>query len=426
MSVVVVGIEHTGAPLELLERVTMSDADVAKALGALRSLDNVAEAVVLSTCLRTEIYAVVDRFHEAIDQMQELLATHAGVEAGAVEERTSVRFDDDVALHLFSVAAGLESAVLGESEVLGQVRRAWERARQEGASGPVLAELFRYALGAGKRTRTETGIARGTTSFSHAAVDLAGARRTTGLSGAQVVVVGAGEVGTGVVRALLALTDDRRPASLVVVNRSAARATELVGLAAGRLPATTSSFEHLASALSDADVVFSCLQTDGHLLTAAMLEHAADRPRGVLVVDLGVPRNVEPSAGLLPGVTLFDMDHLRTEVTHALEGRRGEATLASQIVAEEVLRYRASSRERGAAPVVSALRSHMEAIRQAELERHRSALSSLDPLAREHVDSVTRAVLAKMLHGPSVLLRETSGTARGERLVEALRALFDL
>ncbi len=202
MSVIVVGLEHRLAPLDLLERVTVADTDLPKALGRLRDHPNLGEAVVLSTCLRTEVYAVAERFHDGVAELQELLAATSGSPVAAIEEHQSVRFDDDVAQHLFTVAAGLDSAVIGESEVLGQVRRAWQKAQEEGTSGPILGELFRHSVETGKRVRSETGIARGITSLSHAAVALVAERRPGALSGTRVMVVGAGEMGEGVSQAL--------------------------------------------------------------------------------------------------------------------------------------------------------------------------------------------------------------------------------
>ena len=426
MSVVAVGIEHQQAPLDVLERVTIGDADLAKTLATLRSWENVQEAVVLSTCLRTEVYAVVDRFHDAVVDVCELLAAHAGLSADDVSVHTSVRFDDDVADHLFAVAAGLESAVLGETEVLGQVRRAWERAREERAVGPVLSDLFRSAVQAGKRVRAGTGIARGTTSFSFAAIELAAQRRAGGLADAAVAVVGAGEMGTGIVHALGRLPEGRRPASVVVVNRSRGRARQLADTAPAALDVHAVGVEDLAGTVATSDVVFTAVEASGHLLAAGTLAPAAAQRGGLLVVDLGMPRNVDPAAASIDGVRLLDMDDLRSAVTRAVDERRGEADRAGEIVAEELVRYRVASRARGAAPVVSALRARLEEVRAHELAHHRSQLSGIGPGAFEAVDEVTRAVLAKVLHEPTVVLRETSGTSKGERLVEALRALFDL
>ena len=428
MSVVVIGIEHRRAPLGLLERVTMAEPDMIKTLGLLRDRENVQEAVVLSTCLRTEVYAVVDRFHEAVEDVRDMLAEHAAVTPDEIEEHSSVRFDDDVAIHLFSVAAGLESAVLGEGEVLGQVRRAWERARDERVSGPMLAELFRHAVQTGKRVRTETAIARGTTSFSHAAVELAEARRSGGLSGAIVVVVGAGEMGAGLVQALAGLGPARRPSALTVVNRSPARALRVAeGAAAlGDLPVRTAAWPELPAATAGADVVFTAVETSPHRLPADAFGGESRTARPLLLIDLGMPRNVDPGARTVPGLTLLDMDDLRSAIARAMEDRRAEADRAAEIVTEELGRYRTASRARGAAPVIGALRGRLEELRAEEMSRHRSGLDGLSPDAWELVNAVTRSVLAKVLHEPSVVLRETSGTSRGERLVEALRTLFDL
>ncbi len=441
MSVVVVGLEHRQAPLGLLERVALGEHDAAKVLGTLRDRANIQEAVILSTCLRTEVYAVVDRFHDAVHEIQELFAETAGLGVGEVEPHCVVRFDDDVATHLFSVASGLESAVPGEGEVLGQVRRALERAQGEQAAGPVLAELFRHAVRTGKRVRTDTAISRGTTSFAHAAVELAEGRRGGGLAGVTVVVVGAGTMGAGVFEALRSLPDDRRPAEVVMVNRSVERAAALVqGATADATSVRAVGMTGLAHELAEADVVVAAVEvadarrnehpvdpSPAHFLAPADLAPGgtrADRP--LLVVDLGMPRNVDPAAARVPGVTLLDMDHLTSAVTRAMEERRGEVEQAAGIVAEEVARYRTAARARGAAPVVASLRSRLEAVRQAELERRRGRFAGLSDADWEQVDEVTRAVLAKLVHQPTVVLKDTAGSPRGDRLVEALRALFDL
>jgi glutamyl-tRNA reductase len=425
LSVVVVGIEHQNAPLDLLELVAVGEAETAKVLGALSDRLNLEEAVLLSTCLRTEVYAVVDRFHEAVAEVQDVLADQAGLSLAEVEPHLSVRFDDDVAGHLFAVASGLESTVPGESEVLGQVRRAWERAQREKASGPILAELFRHAVQTGKRVRSETAIARGTTSFSHAAVSVAEQGRVGGLSDTSVVVVGAGEVGAGVVQALSGLAEGRRPANIVVANRTAERAVA-VAEASGPLVGAV-GFEELASVIEQADVLVSAIEDAPHFLAAGTLAGSGTRQeRSLLVVDLGMPRNVDPGARAVPGVTVFDMNDISSTVAQALDERRGESDEARAIVAEEVARYRQAARARGAAPVIAALRSRLEEVRATELERRRKRFGELSDDDWVQVDDVTRAVLAKLLHEPTVLLRETAGTPRGERMVEALRILFDL
>jgi glutamyl-tRNA reductase len=427
VSVIVVGLEQKHAPLELLDRVSVTEVDTPKALGRLRDQPNLSEAVLLSTCLRTEVYAVVERFHDGVAEIQAFLAEVSGSSVEALSEYCTIRFDDDVTDHLFAVASGLDSAVLGESEVLGQVRRAWERAQGEHSSGPVLGSLFRHAVETGKRVRSETAIARGITSLSHGAVALAADRRPGGLSGSRVAVVGAGEMGEGVAQAL----DGFRVEHLVMANRTAERVETLVaGLPASAADTVEArDLDDLVALLGEVDVAFTTVGSAHPIVSRADLEAALARRTGrpdLVVVDLGVPRNVEPEAGSLDGLLLLDMDDLRAAVADALTGRQDEVEAANGIVSDEVERYRSASRARDAAPMVSALRSRVEEARQVELDRQRSKRSDLDDGQWEQVDAVTRAMVAKLLHQPTVVLKDAAGTPRGERLVEALRALFDL
>jgi glutamyl-tRNA reductase len=422
MSVVVVGLEHPRTPLELLERVAVPNEALAKTLGMLRDHSNLSEAVVLSTCLRTELYAVVERFHEGVADLQELLAAIAGTTVEVLDEHVIVLFDDDVTVHLFEVAAGLRSVALGETEVLGQVRRAAERAESDRASGPVLAGLFRRAVQAGRRVRSSTEIARGPTSLPHVAVDLAGSNLGGSLAGKRVVVVGAGETAEGVLDAL----KERGVEEIVVANRTTARAKSLAVRAGGRAVGLLA----LPRVLADADAVIVTTGASMPLLDASQLEKATARTnahdRNLVVIDMGMPRNVHPSASALENVMLFDMEDLSSHAELALIGRQGELTAAHQIVLQEVERYRANERARSAAPVVSALRQRLDELLRAELVRHRSRLAGLDEQQRQVVEAVARDVLAKLAHPPTVVLKEAAGTPRGERLVEALRTLFDL
>lgn len=423
MSVVVVGLQHQQASLSLLEAVAVGEADLHKVLGALSHRRNVQEAVVLSTCLRTEVYAVVDRFHDAVAEVYEVLAEHSGASTDELATRATIRFDDDVTSHLFSVTSGLESTVVGESEVVGQVRRAFEFAQEEGACGPVLSALFQHALQTGKRVRTETGISRGTTSFAYAAVQVAGGDQQTELQGKRVVVVGAGDMGLGVCRALSDIPAEHAPSSIVVVNRSLARAEDLVREGGGATKLRAAPLENAQDELAQADVVLTAVAAESHVLNVADFSGVVGP---MLVIDLGVPRNVDPAVGSLNGVSLLDMDTLSPLVARALGDRAEESEAAHVIVADEVERFRTASRQRGAAPVIAALRARMESLRETELERHRAQLADLSEAEWEQVDLATRAAMAKMLHEPTMLLKESAGSPRGERLVEALRILFDL
>lgn len=421
MSVVVVGISHTKAPLEVLEQVVVPEAATSKALASLIDSPNVNEVVLLSTCLRTEVYAVVDRFHEAVSEIQEALSRETHVPLSTLSSSATVRFDDEVAVHLFSVSAGLESLVLGEGEVIGQVRRAFERASGERAAGPVLDELFRHALRAGKRVRSETAIARGTTSFAHAAVELANDRRAGGLDSCSVGVLGAGEMGVGVARTLCNLPGDL---DVVVFNRTTERAVsalEALGLSQRVRVEPLDALPRLAGGL---DALFCTLEVEGACLSVADLVPRGDRrDRPILVVDLGVPRNVDPVVRAHPGVVLYDMDDLSSVVEQAKGQRRAELDDARRIVLDEVASYRQATRARGAAPVIAALRKRIEDLRSSEIAK---LSSELDDTVLAQIDEATRGVLNKVLHDPTMVLRESAGTSKGERLVEALRLLFSL
>jgi glutamyl-tRNA reductase len=425
VSVVVVGIEHHRAPLDVLERAVVDESELPKVLASLRAKPNLAEVVVLSTCLRTELYAVVERFHEGVADLQEHLGGSVGMTVEQLSEQLTVHFDDAVPVHLFEVAAGLRSAVPGEHEVLGQVRSAFERAAAERASGPVLTGLFESAIRAGRRVRSETSIAKGTTSLAHLSAELVADRLAGRFASGRIVVVGAGQMGKGVVAALGAKGAD---GSLVLVlNRTLDRAVEV----ADGIGGSGSGLDSLAGALSEADAVIVTTSApspvvDRETVSEALSARVGRRLAPLVVVDVSVPRNVDPTVGGLGGVELLDMSALRGLADRALEGRRDEVERAEEIVRDEVERYRAGSRARGAAPQVALLRGRLEELRRAELDRLRSKQKDLTDNEWDRVEEATRAVLAKLLHGPTVALKEAAGTPRGERLVEAMRALFDL
>ena len=420
MSVIVVGLNHRSVPLEVLERMTVSDARLPKALADLRGRDNVDEAVVLSTCMRTEVYVVAARFHAAMGDVRDFLAELSFSQPEDFSDHLYFFYEDSAAAHLFRVAAGLDSAVVGESEVLGQVRSAWEQAAAEGASGPVLGGLFRHAVEAGKRARSETGIARGTASVSHAAVEMAG-QRLGSLEGRQILVLGAGDMGEGMA---VALATSPGVGEVLVANRTWERAVDLAARVGGRAV----ELGGLSAALQEADVLLTSTGAPTALLDEADLRPvmAARRGRPLLVVDVAVPRDIDPAVGRLEGVTLLDLDDLRAFAEAGVSGRRREVARVQAIVDEEVARYTAVATAREAAPLVAALRQRAEEVRTAELDRYRARLDKLDDRQREAVEAITRGMLAKLLHGPTVRLKEAAGSPRGDRLAEALRALFDL
>ena len=460
MSVIVVGLNHRSAPLELLERVTVTSSRLPKALTDLRSRGALDEVVVLSTCMRTEVYATAERFHPAVQDIREFLcelssttrgystpryatpryATPEGTapegtapegtaHAGTTDERSTeeeidrhltMLYDDAAVGHLFSVASGLDSAVLGESEILAQVRAGWETARVEGTAGTVLSGLFRHALEVGKRARSETAIARGTTSVSQATVALAASHLGGRLVGRRVVVLGAGDMGEGMAVALASAG----VADVQVANRTRARAQALADRIGGRVI----GFDELGAGLADADVLLTSTGASEPVLTVDDLGPvlAGRHGRSLLIVDVAVPRDVEAAVRHLEGVTVLDLDDLRAFTRAGLEDRRREVGHVHEIVDEEVAAYLSDVLARQAAPTVAALRSKAEEIRRAELDRFRARLDGLDNRQREAVEAVTRGVVAKLLHEPTVRLKDAAGSPRGERLADALRSLFDL
>lgn len=421
MSVVVVGLNHRTVPLGVLERMTVSDAHLPKALADLRARDNLGEAVLLSTCMRTEVYAVADRFHGAVQDVRNFLSELSGSPPEDFSDHLYSFYEDAAVSHLFKVASGLDSAVVGETEILGQVRDAWERATAEGSASAVLGVLFRHAVEVGKRVRSETAISRGTTSVSQAAVQLAAQALGGSLAGRTVLVLGAGDMGEGMA---VTLAESVGEGQVLVANRTRAKAVTVARKIGGRAV----DFGSLAGALTEADVLLTSTGSPSVLVDAdelaPVMEARAGRP--LLIVDVAVPRDVDPGVRGLPGVTLLDMDDLRAFAEAGLAGRRREVARVQAIIAEEVERHTATATAREVAPLVVALRARGEGVRAAELERFRARLDALDPQAREAVEALTKGIVAKLLHDPTVRLKDAAGSPRGDRLAEALRALFDL
>lgn len=419
MSILVIGVNHRTTPLPLLERVAISGDQVVKTLHDVCSRPNVTEAVVVSTCNRIEIYAVVERFHGAFGDIRDVLCNIGGLAPDELHQHLYSQHDDAAIAHLFEVAAGLDSAVLGESEILGQVRSAWELARTEGAAKSTLNLLFRHALEVGKRARTETAIGRGTASVSHAAVEMA-QDRLGSLAGCRVLVVGAGDMAEGTAVAL----HSSGVAEIAVTNRTVDRAVALAARVGGRVH----PFADVAFALAEADLVISCTGAGSVVIDTDTVEMclAHRGGRSLMIIDIAVPRDIDAAVGHLPGVTLLDLDDLRTWAERGLQLRAGEAERVHQIVGEEVERHVLDVAARQAAPLVAALRSKAETIRNSELERFHAKLADLTPAQREAVEALTHGIVNKLLHDPSVRLKDDAGSPRGERYASALRELFDL
>lgn len=418
MSIIVIGVNHRTSPVELLEKVMIPETSMPKALHSLIVRDDIREAVVLSTCNRTEVYAVAERFHGAYSDIRDFLCESSGMPLDEITPHLYSQHDEDAIMHLFEVASGIDSAVLGETEIVGQVRGAWETAMGEGSARNTLNLLFRYALEVGKRARTETAISRSTASVSHAAVEMA--QDILGsLEGRRVLVVGAGEMGEGVATALAR----GGAASVTVVNRTASRGEAL----AEKVGASVAPFDQLESQLALADVVVACTGAGGTVIDASMLRRArgADETP-LLIVDIALPRDVDVDVTAIASVTLRDLDDLSQWAKRGIESREAEVVQVRSIITEELDRFALDQAQRQAAPLVAQLREVVEQVRAAEMERFGGRLADMSEEHREVVESITRGIVAKLLHNPSVRLREAAGTPQGERLSAAVRELFNL
>ncbi|MGW5359110.1 glutamyl-tRNA reductase [Actinopolymorpha pittospori] len=417
MSILVVGISHRGAPVELLERVVPAPETLDKFLVDAVACHHVAAAVVLSTCNRVEIYAEVERFHGGVEELAELLARHSGVSAAELTPHLYVRYEDGAVSHLFSVVCGLDSMVVGETQILGQAKAALRNAQDAETVGSVLNGIFQRALRVGKRAHTETELGRAGRSVVTAALGQA-----TGvlgdLTGRTALVVGAGSMSA------LAATTLRRDygAEVVIANRTPARARRVAEQVEGKAVAMSD----LPAALATADVVVSCTGAVGTVLSAELLG-AAVRDRGgepLVVCDLAMPRDVEASAGELPGLTLIDLASLAGSVDDGGTGADVEAVRA--IVAAEVADFAATRRAATVAPTVVALRSMAAEVVDAELRRLTSRVPHLDPQARDEVAKTVRRVVDKLLHAPTIRVKELAEQTVETSYTDALRELFAL
>ncbi|HEX2030026.1 MAG TPA: glutamyl-tRNA reductase [Actinomycetota bacterium] len=418
MPVLALGVSYRHAPVALLERLAFAEEDYPKAYQRLTQLDGVEEAVLLSTCNRVEVYAEVPRYHQGFQDLKRFLSESREVPPDDFAEPLYSHYEDHAAEHLLSVAAGIDSMVLGEPQILSQVRAAFRRAEAEGAAGPALGALFRQAVRAGRRARTETAIGASPAAFVDAGAVLA-AEHLGGLEGRSAVIVGAGKMGALAIRSLRA----RGVRDVLVVGRTSARAERL----AARTGARHGALDELDRALRGADLVVSSTAAPGTVISRGAVQRAvAGRDRGMFLLDLAVPRDVEPGAGEVPGVRVADIDALRDVVADARREAEDAVARVREIVGEETARYAAQRRAARLAPLIEALHARGEEVRGTELRRAASRLAGLSEREREAVDAVTRAIVRKLLHHPVVRLKELAGRGPGDPVAQALADLFDL
>jgi glutamyl-tRNA reductase len=427
MSLVVVGLSHRSAPVDVLERVAASAVDVGKVLNQLLEREHVAEAMLLSTCNRVEIYAVVTTFHGGLADITGVLAHQSAVALDELSEHLYVHYAAAGVEHLFSVGAGLDSMVVGEPQILGQLRTAYASAEQAGAVGRTLHEVVQQALRVGKRVHAETGIdSAGASVVSEAlaaASDEFVAVDGADLTGRQILVLGAGSMGSLAAAAL------RRAgvAEIVLANRTQASAQRLAALCyAEGTPARVVSLDEVPSVITTADLVICATGATGAVLGVDQITKASGHRQVPLVVcDLGLPRNVEPGVGQLPGIILLDL----STVAHRL-AQRGSGSdaigAAHCLIAQEVRDYLASQRAAEVTPTVAALRKRAAEVVDAELLRLEGRLPSLDAAVRDELARTVRRVVDKLLHAPTVRVKQLAEAGGGEAYADALRELFEL
>jgi len=420
VALISVGIDHEHASLDFLERATVAEHEWSKVLRTLVSHRNIHEAVFVSTCLRTEVVAVIDRFHGALEEITLTLSDATGLVPSEFQDVLTVHFDRGVANHLFAVAAGLKSVVPGEFEVLGQLRRALELAVEEQSAGAELDELFHRALATGRRVRSETAISRGTTSFAQAAVSMAIETLGDELCGAEVVVVGAGQLASGVVKCFLAAPT--RVGRLTLVNRTPSRA-EALAIDVNDERFSVQPLERVDACLATARLAIVAVEVPAPLISRLQLERCS---QPLLVVDLGVPRAVAHDLDDLANIRRVDIGDLRDQVERALGDRHEALDQARELVAIDVEKYLSDQRARGAASIVKDLRERFDEIVDTEMTRRERELATLSDQERELLRSIVQSVVAKIAHRPTVTLKEAAGTDQGVRLSEAARNLFDL
>ena len=417
MRLVLVGTSYQRAPVELRELLAY-DPELRR--GALERLGGGStEAAVLSTCNRTEVYGVSAEPAELEERIYGELAGLSGLAHSELAPSLYTVADEAAAVHLFRVAAGLDSMVPGEAQILGQVREAYEAARETETTGPTLHRLFRQALRVGKRVRTETAIGENPASVSSAAAELA-ERVFEDLAGRRILLLGAGKTADLTAANLIS----RGVGEIVVANRSPERAEALARRFGGRAV----GLGDVESELAHADVVVASTGSQGFVLSAGQVERAMKERRGrpVFFIDIAVPRDVDPAVVELEGCYLYDIDDLERVVAESVAGRREEAVRAEAIVSEEADSFRAWQLSLDVVPAISSLRARAETIRREELERAEGRLASLSPSQRRAVEALTSQIVAKLLHQPTVRMKEAAAAADGVLYADAVRHLFGL
>ena len=419
MHLFLLGVSHRTAPVDLRERLDFSSRDLGAAVDALATRPSAAESVVLSTCNRSEIYVASSDPARAREELTAFLSDYHNLPASAFTPHLFSHDNEAVVRHLFRVAAGLDSLVVGEPQILGQVKDAFQTAASHRSAGPMLSKLFHSSFVVGKRVRTETGLGEGAVSASFAAVALA--RKIFGsLEGRRVLVVGAGEISTLTAQHLRS----NGVGEILIASRTPAHADALAVTVNGQVLA----WDEMAQGLATADIVVTATGSPRPIITQAQVEAVTRkrRPDPLFIIDLAVPRDVEASVGDLDQVFLYNVDDLQTIVQENLSRRSSEIARAEAIVSEELAKFTAWQRSRSAVPTVVALRERFDRIRRSELQRLEGKLAGLPPEAKARVDEVTRLIVEKLLLEPTEQLKGLPDEATQVAYTEAINRVFRL
>jgi glutamyl-tRNA reductase len=426
MELIVIGLSHQTAPVEVRERLAVVPTEIEGRLQALVKLPVIAEALLVSTCNRVELYVASTDARSALATLRDHLREEAAREriageralVGDLDRHLYERVGRDAIHHLFRVAASLDSLVIGEPQILGQIKDAYDVAMRAQTAGRTLRFAFPQAFRVARKVRRDTAIARQPVSVSSVAVDLA-RQVWSGFEGRRVLLVGAGKMSDLAARALRA-----NGATVAVCNRTAARAEEL----AQRLGCAVEPFADLEGALVRADIVITSTGARSPILGLALLERVqkARRRRPLVLIDIAVPRDVDPEVDDVEGIYRFDIDNLQKEVARNLEGRRQEADRAEALVDEELARCLATRRGGAVGPTITALRARYLGVARAEAEKAAAALSGADERTRRAFAALADAIAGKLLHAPQVALKKGVARDDGEALLAAAQALFDL
>jgi glutamyl-tRNA reductase len=418
MTVLVVGVSHHSAPVELLERLALDADKVQKLVHAVQLTDHVQEATVLATCNRVEIYTDVDRFHGSVEDICRALCELTDQQPEEVVPHLYVHYDDGAVSHLFHVAAGLDSMVVGEGQIVGQTREALRVGQELGTIGPALNAAFQQALRVAKRTHSETGIDRAAPSLVSVSLARA-AEHLGGLAGKRALVIGAGAMASLAVSTL----SRAGAADIVVVNRTATKAARLAEQYGGR----TVSLESLRDELGDVDLLLSCTGSVGLVVTAEELRAGRGDDAGPLaVVDLALPHDVDPTVDDLPGVTLVDLRRLADELSEVEAAEVSDVLGVRRIVTEEIQAFLDARRVASVTPTVVALRTMATGVVDAELARLETRLPALPPEIRAEVEATVRRVADKLMHQPTVRVKELANSTGAVSYAAALAELFAL